>query len=449
MKRAVPRTTLYAAALALALAAVALTVGAPRAQTPVPAAMQSKGKVIAIVGGAIYPISSAPIPDGTLLMRDGKIESIGGLLEPPLDAEVIDAKGLSVYPGFVSAWTTLGLTEVGSVRQSNDYEEVGALNPNARTMIAINPESELIPVSRANGVTTALAVPRGGRLSGLSTLFHLDGWTFEDMSVLSPAALHLQWPGMAINHAPDAKPSAEEQLANQAKTLRELDQLFDDARAYWTARGAAGKVGAERADFDPRWEAMGSVLEGKTPVIVHASDLRQIEAALDWARKQDVRIIIAGGYDAPELAARLIEQKVPVITQGLLAQPQRDYEPYDQAYSLAARLAAAGITYCISTGGDASNERNLPYHAAMAWSYGLAHDEALKAITLYPAQILGVGDRLGSIEVGKEATVCLWDGDPLDIRSHVVREFIEGRDVDLTSRHTRFYAKYKDRHVER
>ncbi|MFN8546499.1 MAG: hypothetical protein U0527_00635 [Candidatus Eisenbacteria bacterium] len=231
MKRAVPRTTLYAAALALALAAVALTVGAPRAQTPVPAAMQSKGKVIAIVGGAIYPISSAPIPDGTLLMRDGKIESIGGLLEPPLDAEVIDAKGLSVYPGFVSAWTTLGLTEVGSVRQSNDYEEVGALNPNARTMIAINPESELIPVSRANGVTTALAVPRGGRLSGLSTLFHLDGWTFEDMSVLSPAALHLQWPGMAINHAPDAKPSAEEQLANQAKTLRELDQLFDDARA--------------------------------------------------------------------------------------------------------------------------------------------------------------------------------------------------------------------------
>ncbi len=436
------------ARLASTVAVIAATLLATiaTAQTPTPGAAKPKGKPIAIVGGTVYPVGDVPIERGAIVFRDGKIEAVGASITIPSDAEVIEATGLAVYPGFVSAHTVLGLTEVGSVRQSNDYEEVGALNPNSRAAIALNPESELIPVSRANGVTTALAVPRGGRLSGLSVLFHLDGWTFEDMSVLSPAALHLQWPSMAINRAPDAKPTIDEQITTRANTLREIDQLFADARAYWTARNAGNSPSAE---FDPQWEAMGPVLEGKTPVVIHASDLRQIDAALDWGRKNGVRVILCGGYDAPEIAARLIEQQVPVITQGILSQPTRDYEPYDFAYTLPARLHNAGVTYCISTGGDASNERNLPYHAAMAWSYGLPHDEALKAITLYPAQILGVGDRLGSLEVGKEATLCVWDGDPLDIRSHVVREFIAGREVDLSSRHTRLRDKYRNRHVDR
>ncbi|MBK8233328.1 MAG: amidohydrolase family protein [Candidatus Eisenbacteria bacterium] len=435
-----------AATLAGAGALGLILVSQAAAITPIPPKPQARP--LAIVGGTVFPVTGPPIENGTVVIENGRISAVTGRMSVPADAEVVDAKGLSVYPGFVSAHTVLGMTEVGSVRQSNDYEEVGALNPNARAMVVLNPDSELLPVARANGVLTALAVPRGGRLSGLSALFHLDGWTFEEMTILSPAALHLQWPAMGVNRAPEAKPPVEEQLAGRARTLAELDQLFADARAYWTARDAA-TGGAPRVEFDPRWDAMGPVLAGKTPVVVHASDLRQIRAALDWADRQRVRLIIAGGYDAPEAAAELKAREVPVITQGLLAQPLRDWEPYDHAYTLPARLLAQEVTFCISTGGEAANERNLPYHAAMAWSYGLPHDEAMKAITLYPAQILGVGDRLGSLEVGKEGTVCLWDGDPLDIRSHVTRAFIEGREIDLETRHTRFYAKYKDREVAR
>jgi imidazolonepropionase-like amidohydrolase len=194
-----------------------------------------------------------------------------------------------------------------------------------------------------------------------------------------------------------------------------------------------------------RWEAMLPVLRGEIPVMVQADDIRQIQAALDWARDEGVRLIIAGGRDAPELSARLKDQGVPVILGGTLAMPLRDYEPYDMAYTVADRLYRAGVSFCISTGGDAANERNLPFHAAMAMSFGLPAEEALRAITLYPAQILGVGDRLGSIAPGKEATLILTDGDPLDIRTHVVREYIRGRLIDLSNKQSRLYEKYRER----
>lgn len=429
----------------VALTVLAISAHPVRAEVPASPPRPAPGSVVALVGATVYPITSAPIERGIVLVRDGVIAEVGRDVAIPPEATRVDLTGASLYPGFVSAHTILGLTEIGSVRQMSDYEETGRINPNARAESAFNPDSELLPVARANGVTTALVVPRGGLLSGTSAMMRMDGWTIEDMTVASPVALHLQWPGLSLNRAPDAKPGVDEQIKNRDRALLELQQLFDDARAWLTAREAQGLPQVARAEQDVRWAAMTPFLKGEAPVVVHAGAYAQIESALDWARTERVKLVLAGAQDAPLLAERLKEQDVAVITQGILARPPRDYEPYDQIYTLPARLAAAGVHFCISTGGDASNERNLPYHAAMAWSYGLSHDEALKAVTIYPAEILGLGDRLGSIEAGKEANLIVTTGDPLDIRTQVTREWIRGREVSLESRHTTLWKKYRDR----
>ena len=412
-----------------------------RAQVPSPSPAEP-GERIALVGGTIYPMTGPPIRNGKILFRDGIIEAVGDAIVLPADTRAIDMTGMSIYPGFISTNTALGLTEIGSVRQTVDYQEVGAINPNARVEVALNPESELLPVARANGITTALVVPRGGLLSGTSALIHPDGWTWEQMVVKAPVALHLSWPSLSLNRQPEAKP-IDEQIAGQERSLRRIRRTFADARAYALARAASPRPGAPRPEGDVRWEAMLPVFDRRLPVIVQADDARQIRMALDWAEEEGIRLILSGGRDAPLAAERLRERGVPVILGSTLRLPDRDYEPYDEAYTVAARLYQEGVSFCISTGGDAANERNLPYHAAMAWAYGLPHDEALRAITLYPARILQVDDRLGSLEAGKEATLIVTDGDPLEIRSHVVREYIAGRLVDLANKHTRLYEKYR------
>ncbi len=264
------------------------------------------------------------------------------------------------------------------------------------------------------------------------------------MTVKAPAGLHIHWPNVGLSQSPESKKITEQETARREE-LAELTQLFDDARAYARARGAAGLRGIPRAEPQAHLEAMIPVLEKDIPVIVHAQGVREIQGALDWARDQDVDLIILGGHDAPLLADRLVEQDVAVIVADVLALPRRDYEPYDHQYTVAQRLHEAGVQFCIASEGGAAHERNLPYHAAMAWSYGLPNDEALRSITLYPAEILGLGDRLGSLSVGKEATLIVTDGDPLEIETQVKRSFIAGREISLESRHTRLYEKYSAR----
>ena len=422
----------------------ALSVSPVSAQAPVPAAPQPAGTVTAWTGGTIHTVSGADITNGTIVARDGTIEAVGTEVTVPETAIVIDVSGLHVYPGLFSAYTVLGLTEIGSVRQMSDYTEVGMYNPNVRAEVALNPDSEILPVTRANGILTALTVPRGGRISGRSAVIRLDGWTWEDLTVKAPAGLHVHWPGFGLQDDLTGKDLAEQKKARR-ESITELAAQFDEARAYTRARGAAGMRDVPRPEPDPRLEAYVPVLRGEVPLIVHANGAREIRAALDWTRDQGLRMILLGGRDAPLVADRLVEQDVPVIVSDILAIPARDYEPYDQRYTVPERLRKAGVRYCIASGGGAAHERGLPYHAAMAWSYGLPHDEALRAITLYPAQILGLGDRLGSIEVGKEATLIVTDGDPLEIPTHVERAFIASREISLESRHTRLYEKYRQR----
>ena len=358
--------------------------------------------------------------------------------------------GKHLYPGFISAASVLGLIEIGSVEGSNDFQETGNTNPNVRAEVEVNPESELLPVTRMNGVTSALVVPRGGALSGTSALIHLDGWTWADMTVKAPVGLHVQWPNMTPIRGAffDPRPEEEQNKARD-EALDQIKKNFDDARAYWTAREAEGKSGIPRHDRDVKWDAMGKALRGEIPVYIHANALNQIRAALRFADEQGLkRLVLVGGNDAWRIAAELKRRDIPVIVGGTLNLPRRHDDPYDEPFALPEKLRAAGLRWCLSDGGSpfgATNARNLPYHAAMASAFGLPRDEALKSITLYPAQILGVADKLGSIEPGKIADLLVADGDPLEIETQIEQVYIAGRPVPMESRQTRLFHKYDAR----
>jgi len=433
-----------AAATILAIIILCLPASLMAGGTEIPAKPQDHP--IVLTGGTIHPVSGPEIPGGMILFDGGKIVSIGTNLQLPPNTERIDVTGKHVYPGLILPASTTGLMEIGAVRATRDVVETGTVNPNVRAEVAVNPESEIIPVTRANGITVAITMPGGGVISGTAAAIELDGWTWEDMTLRAPVGLIVNWPSMTINRAWWERRSEEEQKKEQAKRLEELRNAFRDARAYMTAKKAEAAGTGPHHDTDLRWEAMIPVLEGKVPVLLDAGDLQQIEAAVAWADQEKVKLIITGGYDAPLAAGLLKEHGVSVIAGPVDNTPRRRWEPYDGPYTLPKRLYEAGVSFCIMGDGGYENERNLPYQAAQAAAYGLPADEALKAVTLYPARIFGIDDRVGSLEAGKDATIIVTTGDPLETTSIVEREFIRGKSIQLTSRHTHLYDKYREKY---
>jgi len=409
----------------------------------IPAPPQTKP--IAITGATIHPVSGPDIPSGTIVFDRAKIIAVAADAAIPVGAEVVDAAGKHVYPGLVSANSVLGLTEISAVRSTVDVEEVGAINPNASSVTSINPDSELLAVARSNGILTALAVPEGGSLSGSSVVLRMDGWTPEEMTIRAPVAVHLRWPNLKINKDPRAPKSVEDQQKEIDKAQKTIRDAFEIARSYWNARKTPA------ADFrsDLRWEALMPVFDGKLPLFVHAESLAQMEAALAWAKEAKLKIVLVGGTDASRIAPQLKETDTPVVISRATTLPSRRDDPYDSSFANAARLHEAGVRFCIATKGresEATNERNLPYEAAMASAFGLPRDEALKSVTLYPAQLLGVADQLGSLETGKAATLIVTNGDPLDFPTHVEAAYVDGRKIDLTNRQTRLREKYREKY---
>ncbi|MBX2990675.1 MAG: amidohydrolase family protein [Bacteroidetes bacterium] len=403
-------------------------------------------KTIAIVNATIHTVSGPVIEKGTIIFEDGKITAIETQLTTPRGAEVIDATGKHVYPGLMSPDTYIGLTEIGAVRATRDHNETGRINPNVRAEVAVNPESEIIPVTRANGITTFVTAPQGGLISGMSAVMMSDGWTWEDMTLKAPAALVVQWPAMTIGRGRRQIRSEADQIKEREKQLKELADAFRDARAYMNAKKAEEQKGIPYHNVDLRWEAMIPVLEGKVPVMVVANDVQQIQAAVAWAIQENLKLIIRGGHEAWRVTDLLKKHNIPVLAGGIHRLPTRRFDKYDEPFALPKKLHEAGIRFAIISEEEAPHERNLPYQAAHAAAYGLPKEEALKAITLYPAQIFGVADRIGSLELGKDATLIITDGDPLEIMTRVEMQFIEGKKVDLTSRHTMLYEKYKEKY---
>jgi imidazolonepropionase-like amidohydrolase len=417
-----------------------------------------RAQTLLLKNATVHPVSGPALSPGDVLIENGKVSQVGHL-DVKAD-KVIDLTGQHLYPGLFALNTSLGLIEIESIRATRDAEEAGQFVPEVQSWMAVNPDSELLPVARANGVAFFEPTPEGGMVAGQSGLMVMDGWTTEEMVFKKSAALHIYWPSMEISGGSGrrgggggfrrrgAAGSPEEQAKERERKVKELADYFDDAQAYAKARDASITNAAQNFGLNPQWEAMLPYVRGERPIIVHADELRQIKSALQWAETNHYKIVIAGGRDAWKVPDMLAKQSVPVIYSAIYTLPASDTEPYDVHFKAPELLRQSGVKVAMSMQGetgDAEFIRNLPYAASQAVAFGLPPDEALKAMTLYPAQIIGVDDRLGAIEPGKDATLFACSGDILDLRANVSRLWIGGHEVSLESRHTRLYDKYRNR----
>ena len=413
--------------------------------------VSAESRVTVIRNAKIVTVSGATIERGSILIRDGRIAEVGTKVAVPAKAEVIDATGLSVYPGLIDSGTVLGLTEVSAVNATVDTTELGEFNANMKALSAVNPYSELIPVGRMNGVTSAITCPQGGIISGQCALINLEGWTPELMKVSAPAAMHINYPQLGFRRGGGFgggfAVSPNDQLRQaRDRQVESLRTKLDDTIAYHKARQAtASDKSLPPRDVDLGLEALIPVIKGEVPVMISANGASEIKGAIDLAEKYKLRLIINGGDEAIKHAKLLKERNIPVVLGGVLELPGGEDAPYDEAFARAAELHKAGVKFAFTSGGVAYNVRLLPYHAGTAAAFGLPREEALKGVTLYPAQIFGVDKLVGSIEAGKVANLVITDGDILEFKTRVKRMLINGEPVSLSNRHTRLYDQFKDR----
>ena len=426
------RTALSGALSAIALAA--LLAGPAAAQT------------YAITGGTVHTLAGETFV-GTVVIEGGRIVAVGPDVQAPRGAEVVDATGKQVYPGMFDAVSGLGLTEIGAVDVTNDAREQGSFNPHLQAATAIHPATEHIPVARANGITLTMAAPRGGTVAGQASLIGLDGWTVEEMWIEPGAAMVINYPslggGGGFRFGRGGGGGGGGGWAAAQERYREagdrLDEWFDAARRY----DQAVKAGVD-LPRDLKNEAMARVVNRELPVLLAANGERNIRNAVEWAQGQNIRFVITGGREAWKAADFLAENDVGVILSGTQAMPAGQDAPYDEAYANPGKLHAAGVRIAFATF-NSSASRTLPYEAAQAVPYGLPHEAALAAVTRNAADMLGFGDRIGTIEEGKIANLMITDGDPLEIQTQVTDLFILGRGVSLDNKHRSLYEKYRAR----
>ena len=404
----------------------------------------------AIVGGTVHTLAGETYV-GTVVIEGGRIVATGPEVQTPQGAEVVDATGKHVYPGMFDAVSGLGLTEIGAVDVTNDAREQGNFNPHLQAATAIHPATEHIPVARANGITLTMAAPQGGTVAGQASLVGLDGWTVEEMWVDPGAAMVINYPslggggggrfgggrGGGGGGGGGGGWSAAQERYREA--VAQLDEWLDAARRY----DQAVKAGVD-LPRDLKNEAMAKVVNREMPVLLSANGERNIRNAAEWAQGQNLRFVITGGREAWKIADWLAENDVDLILSGTQAMPAGQDASYDEAYANPGKLHAAGVRIAFATF-NSSSSRTLPYEAAQAVPYGLPHEAALEAVTRNAADMLGFGDRIGTIEEGKLANIMITDGDPLEIQTQVTDLFILGRGVSLDNKHKALYEKYRAR----
>jgi imidazolonepropionase-like amidohydrolase len=399
--------------------------------------------VLAITNARIHPITQPTIERGTIVIRGNKIDALGADVQPPAGAKMVDAAGGDVYPGFINARSTVGLNEPGP-RGFEDVNEMLDFNPQLRTRVAYHVESDAIPVTRANGVLTAAVTPGGGLLGGEVAVMNLDGWTWEDATLRPNAGIEFNFPtlggggrGFGGGGRGGRGGATYEELKKQRDDrLNEVSALLDRARAY-------GKAGAGKPT-DWILDALVPVVEKRLPLVTSVNREQDIRDAVAFADRTGVRMVIVGGAEAAAVAPLLKQKNIPVIVGYVLTLPSREDDFHAASYQLAGELARAGVKIAFATS-DAAYGRNLPYHAAMSVAWGLDRDEALRSLTINAAEILGVADRVGSLEPGKDANLFVAQGDPLEIKTQVTQIVIEGKDVGLDNKHLALYRKYMAR----
>ena len=399
-----------------------------------------------IRNATIVPVIGEMIPKGSLLIEEGKIKALGTDLQAPAGARVIEGEGLFVYPGFIDTFTHYGLSEIGAISSTVDFREMGKENPELRVAWAINPFSVHFGIGRINGTTTALVAPSGGTFPGIAALVKMDGWSLPEMAVNETAASLINFP--MTPRPPKEGLTVQKESGDDvtSKIVDKIKEYLNEARRYLQLKKlAAENLSVPAPAVNPKYEALAPVLDGTLPVIVSVEKAKDIELAIKFIKEQKLKAIFRGCAQGFKVADKIKQSGVPVIIDSLYQGPSEPEDGYDAPYRNVVELVKAGVTICFSSGDDPAQGKDLTYHAAKAVAFGLDRDEAVRALTINPARIFGVENRLGSLEPGKEADLFLAAGDPLDARTEVRQIFIDGRPIDMSNWWEKQYEKWKSR----
>jgi hypothetical protein len=409
-------------------------------QTPAP----QQSQAITIVGATAHIGNGDVIENSLIIFENGKITTVSDVnsASRQYPGTVIDAKGKHVYPGFISPNSTLGLVEIDAIRQSDDEDELGELLPHVRSIIAYNAESQVVESMRPNGVLVGQITPRGGRISGTSSIVQFDAWNWEDALLKEDDGIHINWPGSVrrgrwwAGEDPGVKPNEDYE-----KDVRTVSEFFANAKAY-----LAGPKESTNLPFG----AMKNVFNGEQKVYIQANGEKEIIDILQFAKDHELKnVVLVGGFNAYKVADQIKAANIPVLVGRVHSRPNLEDQHYDLPYKMAHLLQQEGILVGLETSGsmERMNSRNLPFYAGTVTAYGASKEEALKMITLNTAKILGIDDRLGSLETGKDATLFISEGDALDMRTNKVSQaFIQGREISLESYQTQLAKRYTDKY---
>ncbi len=392
----------------------------------------------ALTNAKVETVTNGTLENATVIIRDGIIQEVGTNVTIPKDAQVIDCKDLTIYPGMVDSGTKVGLQEIGSLSLTQDYNEVGDITPDMDALTAVNPNSVLIPVTRVSGVTTVITYPSGGLFPGSAALINLHGYTPEQMYAgFSPMIMN--FPSSGRRGRWDRR-SDEEVKKDGEKALKNLNDVWQRVSTY----AAIDSATQGKADYNPELAALVPVYRGEMTAFIEVDKSTDILAAIKWIQENKIKAVLTGVSEGWRVADSIALAGIPVITGPVLSMPSRDTDPYDQAYKNAGLMQKAGVKVALRTN-DAENARNLPFNAGFAAAYGMGTEEALRAVTIVPAEIFGIADQVGSIEAGKKANLFVSTGDPFEPATAIKHLFINGWNVPIESRQTLLYEEFLNR----
>ncbi|WP_223034029.1 amidohydrolase family protein [Hanstruepera marina] len=409
-------------------------------QTPAP----KQQKAIAIVGATAHIGNGKVIENSIIIFKNGKLETVADMSAIRInttDMETINAQDQHVYPGFIIPNSTLGLVEIDAVRATQDSDEVGQMNPNIRSLIAYNAESKIVESMRPNGVLMGQITPRGGRISGTSSIVQFDAWNWEDAAIKANDGVHLNWPSpYSRGRWWLGEPNVLKPNTNYNNQVTELTDFFSASKAY---------LNGDKETDNLQYEGLSGVLSGSQKLFVHVNDEKGITDAVEFANSLKLNIVIVGGYQAYKVGSLLKQHNIPVILNRVHSRPNSDDEDYDLPFKVARLLVEQGVLVGLQANGDMErmNSRNLPFYAGTCVAYGLDKEDALKLITSNTAKILGIDDFCGTLEVGKDATLFISEGDALDMRTNILtKAFIQGRNISLETHQTELAKRYSDKY---
>lgn len=426
------------------LTALVLCAFASFAQETIYPAKEYKGRMF-ITNGTVHIGNGQVLENATIEVNDGKIVKVGTGAASGGNAKVVDAKGKHVYPGLILSITDLGLKEIGSgTRATNDFQEIGDYNSNIRSIVAYNSDSKITNTLKANGVLLAGVVPQGGIISGSSSIVQLDAWNWEDAAYKLDGGIHLNLPSFIVRRGgrggfpgfPGAAAPAGDPIRQALDRVEEIKSFFRDAKLYIEQ--------ADHKETNLKLEAVRGLFSKKQKLYVHADQVKQMLIAIDFIKEFGFDVVIVGGSESFQIPELLRQNNIAVILGTQHELPTMEDDDVDQPYKTPAALQKAGVLFALTDNDASTRYRNLSFNAGTAVAYGLTKEEALQAITLNPAKIMGINKTTGSIEAGKDANIIISDGDLLDMKSsNVTHAFIQGREVSLDNKQKQLYERYK------